>query len=124
MMKAELIIVENDADLAEATALVAELIGKPGNGARLRAQAKLVEDYETRKWPRRAVPVPELLTYLMDQHALSRADLIPLLGIASRVSEVLSGKGHLSMSMVRRLRQRFGISADLLIPAEHTPAAA
>ena len=52
----------------------------------------------------------------MDQHGLSRADLVPLLGTASRVSEVLSGKRELSMSMVRRLRERFQISADLLIP--------
>jgi HTH-type transcriptional regulator/antitoxin HigA len=123
-MKTELIVIENDADLAEATALVAALMGTPGSGARLRAQAKLVEDYETRKWPRRAVPIQDLLNHLMDQHGLSRTDLIPLLGTASRVSEVLNGKGHLSMAMVRRLRQRFGISADLLIPPDRAAVAA
>lgn len=123
-MKTELIIIENDADLEEATALVAELMGMPGNGARLRAQAKLVEDYETRKWPRRALSIPDLLTYLMDQHGLARADLIPLLGTASRVSEVMSGKAHLSMTMVRRLRDRFGVSADLLIPPARPAVAA
>jgi HTH-type transcriptional regulator/antitoxin HigA len=52
----------------------------------------------------------------MDQHGLSRADLVPLLGTPSRVSEVLTGKRQLSMSMVRKLRERFQISAaDLLI---------
>jgi HTH-type transcriptional regulator / antitoxin HigA len=56
-----------------------------------------------------------LLAYLMDQHSLSRADLVPLLGTASRVSEVLGGKRDLSMTMVRRLRERFHISADLLV---------
>jgi HTH-type transcriptional regulator/antitoxin HigA len=123
-MKTELIIIENDTDLEEATALVAKLMGTPGNGARLRAQAKLVEDYESRKWPRRALSIPDLLTYLMDQHGLARADLIPLLGTASRVSEVMSGKAQLSMTMVRRLRDRFGVSADLLIPAERPSVAA
>jgi HTH-type transcriptional regulator/antitoxin HigA len=59
--------------------------------------------------------LPDLLTYLMDQHGLSRADLVPLLGTPSRVSEVLNGKRDLSMSMVRKLRERFDISADLLI---------
>jgi HTH-type transcriptional regulator / antitoxin HigA len=54
--------------------------------------------------------------YLMDQHGMTRADLVPLLGGAARVSEVLNGKTGLSMTMVRRLRERFGISADLLIP--------
>jgi HTH-type transcriptional regulator/antitoxin HigA len=51
----------------------------------------------------------------MDQHNLSRADLVPLLGTASRVSEVLTGKRDLSMTMVRRLRERFNVSADLLV---------
>jgi len=52
----------------------------------------------------------------MDQHGLSRADLVPSLGTASRVSEVLSGKRDLSMTMVRQLLERFDISADLLVP--------
>ena len=56
------------------------------------------------------------LTYLMDQHGLSRGDLIPLLGTASRVSEVMTGKRELSMTMVRKLREQFHIPADLLIP--------
>ena len=59
--------------------------------------------------------MPDLLTYLMEQHGLSRAELVPLLGTPSRVGEVLNGKRELSMSMVRKLRERFRISADLLI---------
>ncbi|MEI9987061.1 MAG: hypothetical protein WDN69_30225 [Aliidongia sp.] len=117
-MRTELIVIENDADLAEANKLVARLMNSEADDdlARLRAQAKLVEDYERRRWPRRAPSVPELLVYLMDQHGMTRADLVPLLGGAGRVSEVLNGKTGLSMTMVRRLRERFGISADLLIP--------
>jgi HTH-type transcriptional regulator/antitoxin HigA len=118
-MRTELIVIENDADLAEANEMVAALMNSEADGdlARLRAQARLVEDYERRRWPRKAPSVPELLAYLMDQHGLTRADLVPLLGGAGRVSEVLNGKTGLSMTMVRRLRDRFGISADLLIPA-------
>ena len=87
----------------------------PSDQARLIAQARLIEAYELSRWPRRAPTLPQLLTYLMDQHGLSRADLVPLLGTPSRVSEVLTGKRELSMSMVRKLRDRFHISADLLI---------
>jgi HTH-type transcriptional regulator / antitoxin HigA len=126
-MKAELIIIETDADLAEATALVEALRADATDAAstaRLRAQARLVEDYERQRWPRKAPSMPQLLTYLMDQHDLTRADLAPLLGGAGRVSEVLNGKINLSMSMVRRLRERFGISADLLIPAGNCHRAA
>jgi HTH-type transcriptional regulator/antitoxin HigA len=42
--------------------------------------------------------------------------MAPILGTPSRVSEILSGKKGLSMAMVRRLRTRFNIPADLLIP--------
>jgi len=115
-MKAEMIVVENDTDLAEAMAVVDALMVSGDQPARLRAQARLIEDYEKRRWPRRTLSVPDLLVYLMEQHDLTRADMAPLLGGAGRVSEALSGKAQLSMTQVRRLRSRFGIPADLLIP--------
>jgi HTH-type transcriptional regulator/antitoxin HigA len=116
-MKATLFVVENDADLSQAKALLEKLMGSkdPTDLARMTAQARLIEAYERARWPRRATSLPDLLTYLMDQHGLSRADLVPVLGTPSRVSEVLTGKRELSMSMVRKLRERFQISADLLI---------
>src|SRR5437016_14176928 len=121
-MKATLIVIQNDADHAEAKALIERLMGTsdPASQARMSAQARLVEAYERTRWPRRAPTLPDLLTYLMDQHRLSRADLVPLLGTASRVSEVLNGKRELSMSMVRKLRERFQISSDLLISSKRS----
>lgn len=116
-MKATLFIIEDDADHTQAKALVEKLMasGDAAEQARMTAQARLIEAYERTRWPRRSPTLPQLLTYLMEQHGLSRADLVPLLGTASRVSEVLNGKRELSMSMVRRLRERFHVSADLLI---------
>jgi HTH-type transcriptional regulator/antitoxin HigA len=116
-MKTTLIVIEDEADHAQAKSLVEKLMSssKPEDRARMVAQARLIEAYERARWPRRQSSLPELLAYLMEQHDMSRADLVPLLGTPSRVSEVLSGKRALSMSMVQRLRDRFGISADLLI---------
>jgi HTH-type transcriptional regulator / antitoxin HigA len=116
-MKTTLIVIQNEADHADAKRLVEKLMGSsdPQDGARMVAQARLVEAYERAQWPRTAPALPVLLSYLMDQHGLSRADLVPLLGTSSRVSEVLSGKRELSMTMVRRLRERFNVSADLLV---------
>lgn len=118
-MKTTLIVIENEADHAAAKALVAKLMASdtPQDRARMAAQARLVEAYEKNRWPRRRPALPDLLTYLMEQHGLGRADLVPLLGTASRVSEVLGGKRELSMTMVKRLRERFHIPADLLIPS-------
>ncbi|MBW4051046.1 MAG: XRE family transcriptional regulator [Proteobacteria bacterium] len=117
-MKATLIVIQSDADHAEAKSLVEKLMRSSDSAdqARMTAQARLIEAYERTRWPRRMPSLPELLTYLMEQHDLSRADLVPLLGTASRVSEVMNGKRELSMSMIRKLRERFHISADLLIP--------
>jgi HTH-type transcriptional regulator / antitoxin HigA len=116
-MKTTLIVIQNKADHADAKKLIEKLMGSSDSQdrARLAAQARLVEAYERTEWPRATPSLPVLLGYLMDQHGLSRADLVPLLGTASRVSEVLSGKRDLSMTMVRRLRERFHISADLLV---------
>jgi HTH-type transcriptional regulator/antitoxin HigA len=116
-MKATLIVIQNDADHAEAKALIERLMNSNDvkDQARIVAQARLVEAYERSRWPRVTPSLPALLAYLMDQHGLRRADLIPLLGTASRVSEVLSGKRELSMTMVRNLRERFHVSADVLV---------
>jgi len=116
-MKTTLIVIQNDADFTEAKALVEALMGSddPRDRDRMVAQARLVEAYERVQWPRRLATLPAILIYLMDQHGLSRADMVPVLGSPSRVSEVLNGKRELSLTMVRRLRERFNISADLLI---------
>jgi HTH-type transcriptional regulator / antitoxin HigA len=42
--------------------------------------------------------------------------MVPILGTPSRVSEVLRGKKGLSTAMMQRLRARFHIPADLLLP--------
>ena len=88
----------------------------PADVARLEAQARLIAAYEERKWPRRPPSLADLIRHLMDQHGLTRADMVPILGTPSRVSEVLSGKKGLSMAMVQRLRARFRVPADLLLP--------
>ena len=54
---------------------------------------------------------------------MTRADLVPRLGTASRVSEVMSGKRELSMAMVKRSCERFHVPADLLILASESVAA-
>jgi HTH-type transcriptional regulator/antitoxin HigA len=121
-MKATLIVIQDDADHADAKAMIERLINSNDvkNQARIAAQARLIEAYERARWPRVTPSLPALLAYLMDQHGLRRADLIPLLGTASRVSEVLNGKRELSMTMVRNLRERFHVSADVLVSPRRT----
>src|SRR5947209_15754253 len=117
-MDATLILIDSDAELARARALVDRLwqSDKPADIARLQAQARLIAAYEESKWPRRRSSTSGLIRHLMDQHGLTRADMVPILGTPSRVSEVLRGKKGLSIAMVHRLRARFRVPADLLLP--------
>src|SRR6202790_4840276 len=117
-MDATLIVIDSDAELARARTLVDRLWASedPADMARLQAQGGLLAAYEESKWPRRPPSTAELIRHLMDQHGLTRADMIPILGTPSRVSEVLRGKKGLSMAMVQRLRARFRVPADLLLP--------
>jgi HTH-type transcriptional regulator/antitoxin HigA len=117
-MDATLILIDSEAELARARALVDRLWSSHDakDIARLEAQARLIAAYEERKWPRRQPRIADLIQHLMDEHGLTRADMAPILGTPSRVSEVLGGKKGLSMAMVQRLRARFGVPADLLLP--------
>jgi HTH-type transcriptional regulator/antitoxin HigA len=117
-MDATLVVIDSDAELARARELVDRLMAsdRPADIVRLAAQARLIAAYEENAWPRRPPRTADTIRYLMDQHGLSRADMVPILGTASRVSEVLRGKKGLSMTMLQRLRARFGVPADLLLP--------
>jgi HTH-type transcriptional regulator/antitoxin HigA len=124
-MDANLILIDDDTELARARALVETLWDSeaPADVARLRAQALLIAAYEESRWPPRPPRPAELIRHLMDQHGLSRADMAPYLGTPSRVSEVSSGKKALSLTMVQRLRARFSVPADLLLPSPDTTKA-
>src|SRR4029077_7518700 len=88
VMDATLVLIDSDAELLRARALVDQLWNSndPADVARLEPQARLIAAYEEMKWPRRPPSVADLIRHLIDQHGLTRADLIPLLGTPSRVS--------------------------------------
>jgi HTH-type transcriptional regulator/antitoxin HigA len=124
-MEATLIVIDSDAELARARALVDRLMtsDKPADVARLAAQARLIAAYEEEKWPPRSPSPAEVIRYLMDQHGLNRADLVPLLGSAERVDDIVRGRRQLTLATVQRLRARFHVPADLLLPPAPVPAA-
>lgn len=117
-MDATLIVIDSAAELTRARALIDRLWDSenPADVAKLQAQAHLIAAYEESRWPRRPPSTADLIRHLMDQHGLTRAEMAPILGTASRVSEVLRGKKGLSMAMVQRLRARFHVPADVLLP--------
>ena len=65
-MDATLILIDSDAELARARALVDRLWQSedPADIARLQAQARLIAGYEESKWPRRPVQMADLIRHL------------------------------------------------------------
>ena len=57
----------------------------------------------------------DAIKFRMEQQGLSRKDLEGLIGTRTRVAEVLNRRRGLSINMIRRLHERLGISAEVLI---------
>jgi len=77
----------------------------------------LVKAYENKHYPV-AQPSPlEAIRFRLEQMNMSEADLSEILGARSRKSEILSGKRKLSLSMIRKLKEKLNIPAEVLIQA-------
>lgn len=75
----------------------------------------LIKEYENEFHPI-AQPGPlEAIKFRMDQMNISEAELSKILGARSRKSEILSGKRKLSLAMIRRLKEKLNIPAEVLI---------
>ena len=93
-------------------------------GDRLDVLATLIDAYETEHCPMDPPDPVEAIKFRMEQQGLSRKDLEPLIGTRTRVAEVLNRKRSLSIGMIRRLHERLGISAEVLIRSSRTEKAA
>ncbi|HKT08769.1 MAG TPA: hypothetical protein VJR24_12785 [Gemmatimonadaceae bacterium] len=83
---------------------------------RLEFLTLLAEAYELDHYPIEPASTPQtIVDFLLEQNAMSRVDLAPLMGGASRVSDFFNEKRALSLGQIRKLRDRFNISADVLI---------
>jgi HTH-type transcriptional regulator/antitoxin HigA len=81
----------------------------------------LVENYEEEHFPIDAPDPIDAIRFRMDQEGLTRADLLPYLQSKSKVSEVLSGKRPLSLSMIRALHSGLKIPAEVLVQEAAAP---
>lgn len=75
----------------------------------------VIRDYEQRVGEPLELDPIESIKFRMEQMELSRKELVPYLGSLSKVSEVLSGKRDLSLSMVRNLHEGLGIPFESLL---------
>jgi HTH-type transcriptional regulator/antitoxin HigA len=84
-------------------------------GDELELLSILVELYEDEHSPI-GPPTPiEAIKFRLEQSGQKQKDLIPYIGSASKVSEVMNGKRPLSINMIRALHKHLGISAEILL---------
>lgn len=118
--------IRTEADYETAMADVAALWGSPSGtpkGDRLDVLATLIDAYEARHHPIDPPDPVEAITFRMEQQGMTRKDLEAIIGTRTRVAEVLNRKRSLSIAMIRRLHDRLGISAEVLIQPSRKEAA-
>ena len=75
----------------------------------------LVDEYEKEHYSIDSPDPIEAIKIRMEELNMRQADLIPVIGGKSRVSEILNRKRRLTIRMIRRLKERLNLSAELLI---------
>jgi len=93
------------------------------DGDRLDVLATLIDAYETEHYPMDPPDPVEAIKFRMEQQGLTRKDLEEIIGTRTRIAEVLNRKRGLSVGMIRRLHERLGISAEVLIRPSRKNAA-
>jgi HTH-type transcriptional regulator/antitoxin HigA len=105
-------------DYEAALGAVGLLMGAKRNtpeGDRLDVLVTLIEAYEARHFPLDLPDPVAAIKFVMEQRNLTAKDLVPYIGQANRVYEVLNRKRPLTLAMAWKLHKGLGIPAESLI---------
>ena len=99
---------------------------EPGtpDGDRFDVLLTLVDAYEAKQFPIDLPDPVEAIKFRMEQAGLTPKDLVTAIGRLNRVYEILARKRPLTLNMIWRLHERFGIPAESLIRPPKLPVAA
>jgi HTH-type transcriptional regulator / antitoxin HigA len=125
-MATEMKPIRTEADYEAALEEVAALWGAAAstpNGDRLDVLATLIDVYEAKHYAMDPPDPVEAIKFRMEQQGMTRKDLEDIIGTRTRIAEVLNRKRSLSIGMIRRLHDKLGISAEILIQPSRKMAA-
>ena len=90
---------------------------KPGTpeADRFDILAGLIEAYEARRWTIAPVDPVAAIRYRMEAGGLSQSDFARLIGSRSRASEILNRRRPLTLPIIQRLSEEWGIPAGALV---------
>ena len=110
--------IRTERDYEEALARVETLVSASldsAEGRELDVLVGLGEAYEDKHFPMECPSPVAAIEFCMDQRGLGPRDLVPYIGSSRKVSEVLSGKRQITISMARALHEELGIPAESLL---------
>lgn len=121
--KPSLKVIETDTEYQEALDLIKVMLDMGDQKAieeenYLEVLAILIEKYEEEsgyKVNTSQVDAVAVLNYYLTENNLQQKSLIPMLGPASRVSEIMNRKRKLSLKQIKRINEAFKIPVRLLI---------
>jgi HTH-type transcriptional regulator/antitoxin HigA len=119
--------IRSEADYEQVLSEVERLWGAPSgtlDGDRLDVLATLIDAYEDEHHPIDPPDPIEAIKFRMEQQGLTRKDLEAIIGTRTRVAEILNRRRGLSITMIRRLHEKLGISAEVLIRPSRADRAA
>lgn len=119
-MTTKIKVIRTEEDYNEALKLVADLMETnpdpdSEDGEKLSLLATLIQDYESKTVPESFADPVDAILFRMEQNNLKPSDLVPYIGSRSKVSEIISRKRPLTLSMIRSLEAGLGIPAKILL---------
>ncbi len=84
-------------------------------GDELEVLSLLIEKYEDENFPIEFPDPIEAIKFRMEQLGYNQSDLASVIGLKSRVSEILNKKRKLTLDMIRSLHDSLNIPTNVLI---------
>ena len=111
-------IIKSEKEYRQALQRLEEIFDAKKNtslGDELELLSLLIEQYEKEKYLI-AFPDPiEAIQFRMDQMGYKQKDLAEIIGLKSRVSEILNRKRKLTLDMIRKLHLAMNIPTEVLV---------
>ena len=95
--------------------VIFDAVPNTAEGDELEILGVLIDNYENINYPIDLPDPIEAIKFRMEQLNYNNQDLANIIGLKSRVSEILNKKRKLSIGMIRKLHEALHISTDVLV---------
>ena len=95
--------------------MIFDALPNTAEGDELEVLGVLIDNYEKINSPIDMPDPIEAIKFRMEQLNYNNHDLAQIIGLKSRVSEILNKKRKLSINMIRKLHTALSIPADVLV---------